>query len=168
MRPYTIARSVRFMADAARRRPVPYRSVSPGFEGVYTGERSSSPIEQTEVVGVRETDDAGNVVFRWPAFPWTFPGQEDAWGEEIRHINQMQAELGPLDEATRQIRAHVGSLVPCDSGLPVTIDELLDAIGRGRLTEPTFATAAGAPACGGGKGRRSRCTRKACDASTPC
>jgi hypothetical protein len=50
----------------------------------------------------------------------------------------MQAKLGPLDDDTRQIRAHIGSLVPCDSGLPVAVDELLSAIGRGKLSEPSF------------------------------
>ena len=50
----------------------------------------------------------------------------------------MQARLGPLDDDARQIRAHIGSLVPCDSGMPVTVDELLNAIGRGKLSEPSF------------------------------
>ena len=39
---------------------------------------------------------------------------------------------------TRRIRAQIGSLVLCDSGVPVTIDELLSAIGTGRLPEPSF------------------------------
>jgi hypothetical protein len=112
--------------------------VSPGFEAVYTGEKSSSAIEEAELITVRATDDAGNVMVRWPVFSWTFPGQEKDWDNEIRHINEMQASLGPLDDDTRQIRAHIGSLVPCDSGLPVTVDELLNAIGCGKLREPSF------------------------------
>jgi hypothetical protein len=99
---------------------------------------SSSPLEETEIITVRTTDDAGNVMVQWPVFSWTFPDQEEDWDEEIRHINEMQASLGPLDDDTRQIRAHIGSLVPCDSGLPVTVDELLNAIGRGTLSEPSF------------------------------
>jgi len=50
----------------------------------------------------------------------------------------MQADLGPLDDETRAIRAHIGSLVGCDSGIPVTIDELLNAIGTGKLPSPAF------------------------------
>ena len=118
------------MAETTRHRPVPYGLVSPGFEGVYTGEKAASPNE--------ETDDAGNVIGRWPVFSWTFPGQEKDWDDEIRHINEMQARLGPLEDDARQIRAHIASLVPCDSGLPVTVDELLGAIGRGKLSEPSF------------------------------
>ncbi len=126
------------MAETKRRKPVPYGSVSPGFEGVFTGEKSSSAIEETELITARATDDAGNVIVRWPVFSWTFPGQEKDWDDEIQHINQMQARLGRLDDDARQIRAHIGSLVPCDSGLPVTVDELLNAIGRGKLSEPSF------------------------------
>ncbi|NIP27626.1 MAG: hypothetical protein GWN67_24065 [Phycisphaerae bacterium] len=108
---------------------VPYDMVSPGFEGIYTGKKSSSE---------GESDDAGNEIHRWPVFTWTSPGQEKDWDEEIRHINSMQSKLGDLDDSTRQIRAHIGSLVPCDSGFPVTVDELLNAIGRGKLDEPSF------------------------------
>lgn len=121
-----------------QRKLVPYGLVSPGFEAVYTGERSSSSIEEAELITIRGTDDAGNVMIRWPVFSWTFPGQEEAWDNEVRHLNEMQASLGPLDEDARQIRAHIASLVPCDSGLPVTVDELLNAIGSGKLSEPSF------------------------------
>ena len=124
------------MADTKQQGPVPYKYVSPGFEGVYTGERSASPAE--EIITERTADDDGNAIARWPVFSWTFEGQEKDWDDEIRHINEMQARLGPLDDDTRQIRAHIGSLVPCDSGLPVTVDELLGAIGRGKLSEPSF------------------------------
>ena len=126
------------MVETTRQRLVPYGLVSPGFESVYTGEKSASPIDETELITARTTDDAGNVIVRWPVFSWTFPGQEKDWDDEIRNINEMQARLGPLDDDTRQIRAHIASLVPCDSGLPVTVDELLDAIGRGKLSEPSF------------------------------
>lgn len=126
------------MAETRQHRLVPYELVAPGFEGVYTGEKSATLIEETELVTSRSTDDQGNVIVRWPVFPWTFPGQEKQWDEEIQYLNFLQSRLGPLRDATRQIRAHIGSLVPCDSGLPVTVDELLDAIGRGKLDEPSF------------------------------
>jgi len=108
---------------------VPYELLSPGFEAIYTGKKASSE---------GESDNAGNEISRWPVITWTFPGQEKDWDEEIKHINTMQSKLGDLDDSTRQIRAHIGSLVPCDSGLPVTVDELLNAIGRGKLEVPSF------------------------------
>ncbi|MBN1222960.1 MAG: hypothetical protein JXB23_06900 [Candidatus Aminicenantes bacterium] len=117
---------------------VPYDLVSPGFEAVYTGETSSSPVDKTEIITTLTQDKAGNIIRKWAVFPWTFPGQEKDWDEKIEHINSMQIELGPLDNDTRQIRAHIASLVPCDSGFPVTVDELLNAIGRGKLEEPSF------------------------------
>lgn len=110
------------MMGNKKKRLVPYKMVSPGFEAVYTGEK----------------DDTGHVISKWSTWTWTFPGREKEWGDEIKHINKMQEELGPLDDRTRQIRAHIGSLVPCDSGFPVAIDELLNAIGRGQLSEPSF------------------------------
>ena len=41
------------MAETKRQKLVPYESVTPDFEGVYTGERSSSPAEETEIITVR-------------------------------------------------------------------------------------------------------------------
>jgi hypothetical protein len=116
---------------------VPYELVSPGFEAIYTGKKASSE---------GESDNAGNEISRWPVFTWTFPGQEKDWDEEIKHINSIQSKLGDLDDSTRQIRAHIGSLVPCDSGFPVTVDELLNAIGRGKLDEPSFHNGCWCPA----------------------
>ena len=117
------------MANEKKNKLVPYDVVSPGFEAIYTGKKSSSE---------GESDGAGNEISRWPVFTWTFPGQEKDWDEEIKHINNIQSKLGDLDDSTRQIRAHIASLVPCDSGFPVTVDELLNAIGQGKLDEPSF------------------------------
>jgi len=82
-----------------------------------------------------KTEEQGDVIGdRW----WTWHEDASQWDEEIRHINKMQQKLGPLDEKTRAIRDHIGGLVPCDSGFPVTVDELLNAIGRGELNPPVF------------------------------
>ena len=102
---------------------VPYERVTPGFEAVYTGEKSD-PASDT-------TDDHGNMFERWELSSW---GSE----EEVRLIKSMQSELGSLDDDTRRIRAHISSFTGCDSGVPVTIDEILDAIGCGALREPAF------------------------------
>ncbi len=57
---------------------------------------------------------------------------------EISLLQKMARELGELDDATRRIRTHIASFTGCDSGVPATIDELLDAIGRGELREPAL------------------------------
>jgi hypothetical protein len=126
------------MANEKKNRIVPYDAVSPGFEAIYTGKKSSPEGEKKELITTITSDNAGNEIRRWPVFSWTFPGQEQNWNEEIKHINNMQSKLGHLDDNIRQIRAHIASLVPCDSGFPVTVDELLNAIGKGKLDEPSF------------------------------
>lgn len=118
--------------------PVPYAMVSPGFEAIYTGKKFSSDSEKVEIITTLTSDNAGREIRKWSLVPWTWPGQEKDWDEEIKYINNMQLKLGNLDTATRQIRAHIASLVPCDSGFPVTVDELLNAIGKGKLDEPSF------------------------------
>ena len=121
-----------------KRGPVPYSAVPPGFEAVYTGKKAVSDIEKTEIITTVGPDKDGCEIRKWSVIPWTWPGQEDEWDDEIRAILDMQRKLGTLDDTTRQIRAHIASLVPCDSGFPVTVDELLNAIGRGKLDEPSF------------------------------
>lgn len=118
--------------------PVPYTSLSPGFEAIYTGKKSSSDSEKVEIITTVTSDNAGNEIRKWSVVPWTWPGQEKDWDEETKYLNNMQRKLGNLDDSIRQIRAHIASLVPCDSGFPVTVDELLNAIGKGRLDEPSF------------------------------
>jgi len=103
---------------------VPYGLVSPGFEAVYTGEKSDSFVERVEGPMRLVADDSGNVMRVWSVWTWTWLGQERDWDDEIKYINNMQMELGRLDDETRRIRAHIGSLVPCDNGFPVTVDEL--------------------------------------------
>ena len=111
----------------------PYELAKPGWEGVYTGEETDTPSTST--------DADGHAIQWWS--PWAFTdeskdwGHSDGWSEEQLYINNLQERLGSLDDDTRKIRAHIGSLVPCDSGMPVTIDELLQAIGNGRLQEPS-------------------------------
>lgn len=118
------------MMDKAKRL-VPYELTEPGWEALYTGEKRDIPNDTT--------DGQGNVIERWST--WAFMDGGKEWGdfdEEIVHINKMQEKLGTLDDDTRQIRAHIGSFVPCDNGVPVTIDELLIAIGSQKLVGSTF------------------------------
>jgi len=116
---------------------VPYELVPIGFEATYTGDANLSAVDASDGHLVYFADDDGNVAMRYSL--WGFAHTtEDKWDEEIRAMNRMQADLGPLDDETRAVRAHIGSLVGCDNGVPVTIDELLTGIGTGRLPSPAF------------------------------
>lgn len=124
---------------------VPYDLVKPGWEGVYTGEKSDSPDDST--------DDKGNVIGLWSTWPFADYGADwDQWGDEIRHINRMQEALGPLSDEVRRIRIRIGGLVLCDSGVPVSVDELLSAICSGVLPKEAFR----AGCLPGGEGRTSQ------------
>ena len=127
------------MEDKTKYKLVPYDMVSPGFEAVYTGEKTSEKGERiVDDIVTLTSDDNGNIIRKWTTWGMTVPGDEAKWGEEIKFINGMQEKLGFLDEKIRQIRAHIGSLVLCDNGVPLTIDEILDSIGRGELRERSF------------------------------
>lgn len=113
------------------KRLVPYELIEPGWEALYTGEKLETPDDTTDI--------QGNVMEKWST--WAFVDGGKDWNdldEDILYINKMQEKLGELNNDTRQIRAHIGSFVPCDNGVPVTIDELLMAIGSGKLAESTF------------------------------
>ncbi|MHC4474090.1 MAG: hypothetical protein ACYTEL_00495, partial [Planctomycetota bacterium] len=122
---------------------VPYDQVSPGFEAVYTGETSSTPVRENEMTTTLHSDEDGNLIRQWCTIPWIFPDKEagwkaDAWDDTVRHLHEMQSKLGPLSDSIRRLRAHITGLIPCDSGLPVTVDELLFAIARGKLERSSF------------------------------
>lgn len=117
-----------------KRRLVTHEAVSPGFEAVYTGEKSDKPLKPQGWPVLRSTDKKGNVIEKWSL--WTWRSDPAKWDREIRCLNTLQQQLGPLDDDARQIRAHIGSLVLCEQGIPVTVDDLLMAIGRGRFLEP--------------------------------
>jgi hypothetical protein len=122
---------------------VPYDQVSPGFEAMYTGETSSTPVREYQMVSTLYSDEDGNLISQWCTIPWFFPNEEgqwkeDEWDDTVKHLHKMQSKLGPLTDSIRQIRAHITSLIPCDSGLPVTVDELLFAIARGKLDRSSF------------------------------
>jgi hypothetical protein len=122
---------------------VPYDQVSPGFEAAYTGETSSTPVQENQMVSTLYSDEDGNLISQWCTIPWTFPDKEAGWKEvewddTVKRLCNMQDKLGPLTDDIRRLRAHITSLIPCDSGLPVTADELLFAIARGELEQSSF------------------------------
>jgi hypothetical protein len=125
----------------------PYEMLTPGFEAVWTGKKLE---EGTELKKVGESkdeagsvlqegefaDDDGNIFYKWSL--WSFTFDESAWDDKIRHINKMQRKLGPLSDDTRRIRAQIASLVHCDNGFPVTADQILEAIGKGKPPDEFF------------------------------
>jgi hypothetical protein len=122
---------------------VPYDQVSPGFEAVYTGETSEEPVQKSEMVSTLYSDEDGNLISQWCTIPWFFPNEEgqwkeDEWDDTVKHLHEMQSKLGPLTDSIRLLRCHITGLIPCDSGLPVTVDELLFAIARGKLERSSF------------------------------
>jgi hypothetical protein len=121
-----------------QKRLIPYELLSPGFEAVYTGEKSTSPLQEENWPISRLTDLQGNIYERWSVWTWIPMSGEVTSPQERAAIDQLQTALGSLDDETRRIRAHIGSLVHCDPGIPVTIDALLNAIGRGQLGEQSF------------------------------
>ncbi len=122
---------------------VSYDQVSPGFEAAYTGETSSTPVQENEMTTTLRSDENGNLIRQWSTIPWTFPDKEDGWKEvewddTVKYLHEMQRKLGPPTDSIRRLRAHITGLTPCDSGLPVTVDELLFAIARGKLERSSF------------------------------
>lgn len=115
----------------------PYGTIPIGFERLYTGETGPTATDAADTDLGFSTDADGNVMMQYSLWGFAYT-TEDTWTDEIRAMNQMQAALGPLDDATRAIRAHIASLVPCDNGFPVTVDEMLNAIGTGKLPRTAF------------------------------
>lgn len=115
----------------------PYACTRLGFESVYTGQRVLPKEAHADLHLAYGQDEEGNVYMTYSCWGFAHPREED-WNAEIRHINSLQERLGVLDESTRRIRAHIASLQCCDNGVPVTIDEILNAIGTGELPQPAF------------------------------
>jgi hypothetical protein len=134
------------MEDTKTRQLVPYETIPPGVEALYTDEDPSTvpslpdPDPLPAYCQLVRFVDQGRVCEKWSTWNLPSPHKEGTdWEDnDINFINNMQRKLGHLDDKVRQIRAHIGHLVPCDNGVPVTIDELLSAIGKGELEIPSF------------------------------
>ena len=157
------------MSDTKKARLVPYDMVSPGFEAVYVDDEEPWPSDPGEDSPTAVfTDEAGNVMKRWAVWTWTWPDQSDKWNDEIRHINEMQAHLEPLDGNARQIRAHIGSMVLCDSGVPQSpLMSCLTPSAEASCPNPRFTTGAGLATCGGKHEVRSPVRWSPCESYTP-
>ena len=113
-----------------------YDIMSPGLETEYTGGTDLSSVNSDQYF-TYSADDEGFVVVKYSMWGFAYAGEKN-WTNEIKHINLMQSKLGFLDENIRRIRQHMSGLVCCDSGFPVTVDEILNIIGTGKLPEPAF------------------------------
>jgi len=135
------------MAAKAKDELVRQELLEPGFEARYTGGTDIAACKSDDCRAY-SVDPDGNVFMKYST--WGFAhATPDKWNDEIRYINSLQAALGLLDDKTRRIRQHVASLECCDSGVPVTIDEVLNAIGTGALSANPFH-----PGCWMGQGQR--------------
>ena len=114
----------------------PYDITSPGLETEYTGGTDLSSVNSDQYF-TYSADEEGFVVVKYSMWGFAYAGEEN-WNDEIKHINLMQSKLGFLDENIRRIRQHMSGLVCCDNGFPVTVDEILNIIGTGKLPEPAF------------------------------
>jgi hypothetical protein len=124
------------MSDKEKGQLVPYDMVSPGWEAMYTGEEDLSLFKSDEYF-TYSVDKDSKVIKKYSLWGFAHSKEED-WNDEIRYINSMQEKVSTLSDDTRRIRQHIASLVCCDSGVPVTIDEILNAIGTGHLPDKAF------------------------------
>jgi hypothetical protein len=150
---------------------VPFELVEPGFEAVWTGTKLKKGEKLKEggdqeygagsIIGEGNyafADEEGNVYRKWSL--WSYTLDKTTWDDAIRYINQLQSRLGPLSEEVRRIRAHISSFVHCDIGFPVTVDQMLEAIGRGRLANDALTAGCWQPLCLGGTEPRHFIDRK--------
>lgn len=115
----------------------PWKYTSPGFEAVYTGETDLSKKDCSDSDISFGEDKDGNVFMKYSMWGFCY-SNEGKWNDEIRYINRLQEKLGKLSNDIRRIRVQIASLQCCDNGVPVTIDEILNGIGMGKFTQPTF------------------------------
>jgi hypothetical protein len=110
---------------------VSYDKLEPGFEAVYIDKK---PEDTGGAMFIK--DESGRLMRKWSL--WNSQDNPEEWGPAVNYLNKVQKELGRIPDDIRKIRAHIASFTSCDSGLPVTVDEILAAIGSGRLIEPAF------------------------------
>lgn len=133
---------------------VPYELVEPGYEAVWAGKKLRKGDKLKEggdpefgagsIIGECEyafADEERNIYRKWSL--WSFAFHESEWDSSpkykaIRYINKMQSKLGALSKDVRRIRTQIAGLVHCDSGFPVTVDELLVSIGKGKAPKDFF------------------------------
>ena len=114
---------------------LPHGIAPVGFEAMYTGQ--TAPSSESDEYRDCRVDAEGTPYVLYSL--WGFAHiKEENWNDEIRLLNSMQQELPQLSDDVRRIRQQIASLVCCDSGVPVTIDEILNAMGTGRLPGHPF------------------------------
>jgi len=134
------------MEPEADRTLAPYDKVPPGCEMIHTADDPSirlESIDKTILPGYAQViqflDDDCHVCEMWSNWNINIEQKLGEWDDsDIHFINKIQTGLGPLNDDVRQVRAHIGNFVPCDNGVPVSIDDLLQAIARGKYSETPF------------------------------
>lgn len=124
------------MKDKKNSQMIPYNQLSPGWEGHYINNNDESEFNSTPYFKY-DVDADGNPFMKYSLWGFEYL-TEESWTKDILYINSMQSKLGELDKSTRRIRQHISSLLCCDSGIPVTIDEILNSIGTGQMPSYSF------------------------------
>ena len=119
-------------------RLVPYEQVEPGFEAVYIGETFELGSISQDLPGNVFVDKDGRAARRWSTYAAWFSEKPEDWDDDVRMLNVLQERLGWIDDETRRVRAHIGTVETCDAGLPVVVDEILTAIEHGRFLDRPF------------------------------
>lgn len=111
---------------------VSHEFTRPGYESLY-----DDAVSLPEEYHRRDADSEGRSFRSYSLWGFAYT-DEKKWTPEIKFLNAVQSSLGPLDDNTRIIRRMIAGLVGCDNGIPVTIDEILAAIGCGTPPERPF------------------------------
>ncbi|MFX1474903.1 MAG: hypothetical protein ACFFCO_05405 [Promethearchaeota archaeon] len=105
-----------------------YEYVFPGFE-IVLGESDDLMVKSEFVPGLK-----GGIWNLW--FNVTLNDDPNSWDDEIRALNQMQSQLGPLTEDVRLIRAQMAEFCRRHPTFPTSIDTLVSQIAIQRFTQP--------------------------------
>jgi hypothetical protein len=95
----------------------PYDQVPTGFEIVETGREE-----------VRRS--------QW--FNCTLRESSDGWDKEIRAVNKLQEDLGPLGDDARLVRAQIAAFARCSYTFPESVGVVLESIAAGCVARPRF------------------------------
>jgi len=107
--------------DTPQSRLLSYMHVTPGFEVVISGDDTT--------IG-----NGGGIWNLW----WNVQRSDDPrkWDKEIRALNTMQKESGPLTMNQRRVRIHMAEWCKNDDTFPTSLDILCAEIGNEKITTP--------------------------------
>lgn len=109
----------------------PYEYVPAGFEIVIDLASGAEHGHQGEIV----PGSKGGIWNLW--FNISFSDNPQAWDDEVKAINRMQAKLSDLTDDHRLIRAQMAEFCRVHALFPQSIDILCEEIGTTRFSKPT-------------------------------